>query len=103
MAAEPLLSAHDRENSNSPVKHREVENKKPTVSSSQLNKLPALLQNIKNLKLEKQKLQELVTALKESHLHEQEKHDKKLLQKSVKIQKFAAQCSHLQLEKQMQD
>ena len=70
------------------------------MSSSQLNKLPALLQNIKNLKMEKEKLQELVQALKDSHLTSEQSYEKKLAQKSAKIQKFASQCSHLMLEKQ---
>jgi len=52
------------------------------VSSSQLNKLPALLQNVKNLQLEKQKLQELITELKQVHLIESEKRDKKIAVKS---------------------
>ena len=44
--------------------------RKPTVSSSQLQKLPLLLQNVKNLQQEKLKLQELITELKESHRDE---------------------------------
>jgi hypothetical protein len=35
------------------------------VSSSYLLKVPALMQSVKNLQLEKQKLQELVTELKQ--------------------------------------
>jgi hypothetical protein len=63
---EPLARKSDKVQAlkSAPDRASSMENRKPTVSSSQLQKLPALLQNIKNLKLEKQKLQELITELK---------------------------------------
>lgn len=68
--------------------------KRQTVSSSQLNKLPLLLQNVKNLQLEKQKMQELITELKQSHTFEIDQLLLKSKAKSEKLQKFAAQCTY---------
>ena len=76
------------------------ENRKPTVSSSELNKLPALLQNIKNLKAEKSKLQELVSALKQSNEELEDQHTRKLQAQKQKLQRAQAQCSNLLVERQ---